>query len=129
MRKIEKVNNITFMTPEKNGIPTGKKNWKGEPEYVYLPDFDEMIKNASCEEEVQGIKEVMDMVHKGIMDGFAFEVVYMVYTERWDGLKGGFTGEMCWQMFQHPWYVEGFNATHVEKQRIIDEINGEVQAC
>ena len=118
--KIEKINNITFMTPEKNGIPTGEKEWDGTPKMVYLPDFEEMLDNATCEGEVQGIKEVMDMVQKGIFDGFAFEVVFMVYAEHWNCLDGKFDG-MKWQMYQHPWYVR--NRTHVSKEEIIADIN------
>ena len=128
MRTIEKINNITFMTPEKNGIPTGTKDWRGRPKYRYLPDFEEMLDNATCEGEVQGIREVMDMVKKGWFDGFTFEVVYMVYTERWDCRKG-WTGEMKWEMFQHPWYEEQWTGEHVPKQRIIDEIERMHKAC
>jgi hypothetical protein len=46
------------MTKEANGIPTGRFNWKGEEEFVYVPNFDELVKNASCEEEIKRIREI-----------------------------------------------------------------------
>lgn len=118
--KIEKINNIQFMTRANNGVPTGEKNWDGTPKMVYIPNFAEMLRNASCKEEADAIREVMQMIGKGVFDGFAFEVVFMVYAKHWNCLDGKFDG-MQWQMFQHPWYVS--NGDHVSKETIVRGIN------
>lgn len=108
--------NIQFMTAERNGIPTGEVNWKGEPQYRYMPDFDEMIAGASCKEEADAIREVRDMANdpRHIFDGFSFEIVFMVNAPGWDPHKGRTAKK--WQMYQHPWYRTYDGIYHTEEQ-------------
>lgn len=125
--KIKKINNIQFMT-DANRVATGEKR-NGEDVYRYIPNFAEMFRNASCPEEKEAIRDVMKMFGEGLLDGFAFEVVFMVYAEHWNCLEGKFDG-MKWQMFQHPWYVEGWGTgEHVCKDLVIREIEHMVEAC
>ena len=97
--------NIQFMTKENNGVYV-KDNWTGRPTLNFIPDFDEMIKNASCEEEADKIREIKERHENnkdGLFSGFAFPIVYMTYKKEWDCFKG-WTGKKTWQMMQHPWY-------------------------
>ena len=116
--------NIQFMTAERNGIPTGEVDWKGEPQYRYIPDFDEMIAGASCEEEADAIREVRDMVNdpKHIFDGFTFEIVFMESGPEWDSRKRCTVRK--WQMLQHPWY-RTHGGIYSTKQQMIDTIKDE----
>ena len=47
--------NIQFMT-EKNAKII-KDPWTGEDKTVYVPDFEELVRNASCQEEIDAIRE------------------------------------------------------------------------
>ncbi|MBQ1569901.1 MAG: hypothetical protein IIZ78_02160 [Clostridiales bacterium] len=89
--------NIQFMTMRNNGIPTGRVDWRGNPVYKYLPNYDEMLKNASCEEERECILSAKDLTDSKLLEGFNFEIVYTAYTS--DGY-----GKKKWQFLQHPWY-------------------------
>lgn len=97
--------NIQFMTKEKNGVYV-QDNYTGAPTLAYVPDFDEMIANASCEEEADKIREIKQRFQenkRGLYTGFAFPIVYMAYKKEWNPWKG-WTGRRTWQMMQHPWY-------------------------
>lgn len=98
--------NIQFMT-KANAI-TVKDGWTGENKTAYVPNFDELVKNASCEEEVQAIREteVRMTSGKSIFKGFAFPIVYMAYADTlvFDRETRKQRWEKKWQMMQHPWY-------------------------
>ena len=115
--------NIQFMTAEKNGIPTGMNNWRGAPEYKYMPDFDAMIANASCEDEVEAIRETEALMKKWD-SAFTFEIVYMAYKPAWNPRKG-FT-ERKWQMYQHPWYRDQ-DGVYDSEERMIELIEAELK--
>ena len=112
--------NIQFMTKENNGVPSGEYDWKNEEKYVYVPNFDEMIKNASCEEEVKAIEDVRDMiVNKKIFNGFTFQIVFTIYTFVHDYETNKY--EKQWTVYQHPWY-ESLNGVKVSKEEMTREI-------
>lgn len=117
--------NIQFMTKEENEIPTGKFNWKGEEEFVYVPNFNELVKNASCEEEIKAIREIEERITSGksIFKGFTFEIVYMVYDKALVYNKETKKQEwvMKWQMMQHPW-IRTFEGVYNSKEQMIEEI-------
>ena len=108
--------NMQFMTIEKNGVPTGRKNYKGEEEYTFMPNWEEMIANASCEEEAEAIREAERIIGER---GFNFEIVYTVYKDGWNPVKGK-TGK-CWQVYQHPWY-RTFEGVYDTKEQMLEEI-------
>ena len=111
--------NIQFMKAE-NAV-TVKHPWTGKDELAYVPDFDELVKNASCEEEIKAIRETEESLKSGksLFKGFAFQIVYMSYekalviTDR-KTLKQEWV--MMWQMMQHPW-IEGMT-----KEQMIEKI-------
>lgn len=115
--------NIQFMTKE-NAI-TVKDNWTGEDKLVYIPNFDELVKNASCEEEIKAIREIEERMKSGnaVFQGFAFEIVYMVYTKAlvWDSETKKQEWKMKWQMMQHPW-IRTFDGVYNTKEQMIEEI-------
>lgn len=117
--------NIQFMTDEANGIPTGKIDWNGDAEYRYIPNFDEMKKNASCEEEIEAIEKVQEMIDSGFFNGFAYEIVY---TDLIDAIRQDGNGKIQvvkeWQMLQHPWYrhYEGRKRVFDSKEKMIADI-------
>lgn len=112
--------NIQFMTAEKNGIPTGEKDWRGEERYKYIPDFKELISNASCEEEVEAICKVREMIQKKLFDGFTFEIVFTAYRDEWDFTEGH-TGRKTWQLLQHPWY-RSEDGVYKTKEEMLEDI-------
>ena len=108
--------NIQFMT-KRNAI-TVKDDFTGEDKIVYVPDFEKLIANASCEEEIEAIKKVEEIMtsDKSVFKGFTFEIVYMEYrktlnlsTCKW---------ETKWQMYQHPWYRTHEGVYHTKEQMI-----------
>lgn len=115
--------NIQFMTKE-NAI-TVKDNWTGKDTLVYLPNFDELVKNASCEDEVKAIREIEERYtsRNSIFKGFAFEIVYMSYEKafvmNWETKKQEWV--MKWQMMQHPWYKSCDNV-YATKEEMIAKI-------
>lgn len=115
--------NIQFMTKE-NAI-TVKDNWSGKDTLVYVPNFDELVKNSSCEEEIKAIREIEERMNSGksIFKGFAFEIVYMVYEKAlvmdWETKKQEW--KMKWQMMQHPW-IRSFDGVYATKEEMIEEI-------
>lgn len=116
--------NIQFMTKEANGIPTGEFNWKGEENFLYVPNFEELVKNASCEEEIEAIRKAEEMLKDGrVFKGFTFQIVYMSYEK---SLKQDFKTGKCewvmkWQMMQHPWY-RTLDGVYKSKEEMIEEI-------
>lgn len=115
--------NIQFMTKE-NAISV-KDSWSGKDTLVYIPNFDELVKNASCEEEIKAIREIEERMNSGksIFKGFAFEIVYMVYAKAlvmdWETNKQEW--KMKWQMMQHPW-IRSFDNVYASKEEMIEEI-------
>ena len=107
--------NIQFMTKE-NAI-TVKDNWTGEDRIVYVPNFEELIANASCAEEIAAIKEAEKKVKsdKGFF-GFTFEIVYMKYEKTLNPFTSKW--EMKWQMMQHPWFRTHEGVYHTKEQMI-----------
>lgn len=115
--------NIQFMTAEKNGIPTGETDWKGNPQYRYMPDFEQMIANASCEEEAEAIRETERLLKKWDT-AFTFEIVYTVNKPAWNPTKG--FAENKWQMYQHPWYRDQ-NGVYDSEELMIMRITKELK--
>lgn len=115
--------NIQFMTKE-NAI-TVKNNWTGKDELVYIPNFDELVKNASCEEEIKEIRETEERMKSGksIFKGFTFEIVYMVYEKAlvMDRETKKQEWKMKWQMMQHPW-IRSYEGVYKTKEEMIEEI-------
>lgn len=115
--------NIQFMTKE-NAI-TVKDNWTGKDTLVYVPNFDELVKNASCEEEIAAIREIEERTKSGksIFKGFAFEIVYMVYAKSlvYNRETKKQEWKMKWQMMQHPW-IRTFDGVYATKEEMIEEI-------
>ena len=117
--------NIQFM--EKT--VTIKDSRTGKDIIQYVPDFDELAKNASCEEEVEAIRETekkfAEWTEKGLLNlaSFPFQIVYLEYRRT---LKQNFkTNEMKWvnewQILQHPWYqAEGKKYTKEQMIEIIE---------
>lgn len=115
--------NIQFMTAEKNGVKTGEVDSKGNPKYMYVPDFDEMIKNACCEEEIRAIKDTREMLNKRWFDGFTFQIVYTDYATAsvFDHKTGETTFKKKWQVMQFPWY-RTYEGVYTSKETMIAEI-------
>lgn len=114
--------NIQFMTKE-NAI-TVKDNWSGEDKLVYIPNFDELVKNASCEEEIKAIRDIERRIKEGkLFHGFAFEIVYMRYEKALVYNKETKKQEwvMKWQMMQHPW-IRTLEGVYHTKEQMIEEI-------
>lgn len=117
--------NIQFMTDEKNGVPRGTKDWKGRDEYYYVPDFDEMIRNARCPEEVEAINDARDMIeNKRIFEGFTFRIVFMAKVPG-HNFKTGEWG-VCWQMLQHPWYE--IDGVRMSKEYMLKDIENMIRS-
>lgn len=114
--------NIQFMT-EKNGIPTGEFDWLGRERLKYVPDFEELVKNASCEEEIEAIRECEERIHDKFFDGFAFSIVYTDYAKTLylDKQTGKTEMGYKWQVMQHPWYEEE-DGRKVSKERMLEDI-------
>ena len=111
--------NIQFMTAEKNGKPTGEKDWAGRPRYTYIPDYDELLKNATCDEERKAIinaKEIMERFG----EGFAFEIVYTARSLHVDP----YTCEhsLTWQLLQHPWHEDAWTLKKKSREEMIKDI-------
>lgn len=111
--------NIQFMTAEKNGIPTGETNWKGEVKYTYMPNWAEMIENASCEEEADAIREAEKVITR-TNRGFAFEIVFTTYGRTFDSRTGKHINK--WQVLQYPWY-RTFEGVYDTKEQMMERIN------
>jgi hypothetical protein len=111
------------MTKE-NAI-TVKDSWTGKDTQVYVPNFDELVKNASCEEEIKAIREIEERMksRKSIYKGFAFEIVYMSYEKAFVYNRETKKQEwvMKWQMMQHPW-IRTWDGVYATKEEMIKEI-------
>ena len=119
--------NIQFMTKE-NAI-TVKDNWTWQDTLRYIPNFDELVKNASCEEEVKAIREIEERFkQKPEWYAFTFEIVYMSYEKALVMNKETRKQEwvMKWQMMQYPWHrtYEGVYATKEEMIAKIESMRG-----
>lgn len=115
--------NIQFMK-EENAVKV-KDSWSGKDTLAYVPDFDELVKNASCEEEIAAIRDVEERMksRKSLFKGFAFQIVYMSYEEAlvYNRETGKQEWVMKWQMMQHPWY-QSYDGVKDSKERMIEEI-------
>ena len=105
--------NIQFMTEENARI-----NKNGET--IYIPNYEALIENACCEEEIEAIKECMKDNF-----GFAFRIVFTIYTECLDYNRETHKQEWKkqWTIYQHPWYIK--NGERVEKSEMIAKIANE----
>ena len=112
--------NIQFMTKE-NAV-TVKDGWTGKDKLVYVPNFDELVKNASCEEEIKAIREIEERMksRKGSLKGFAFPIVYMSYEKALVYDKETKKQEWVtkWQMMQHPWHETVYGVKDTKEQMI-----------
>lgn len=112
--------NIQFMTKE-NAV-TVKDSWTGEETFVYVPNFDELVKNASCEDEIKAIREIEARMKSGksIHKGFTFQIVFMCYAKALVLNKETMKQEwvMKWQMMQHPWYETVYGVKDTKEQMI-----------
>ena len=112
--------NIQFMSKE-NAV-TVKDNWTGKDTLVYVPNFDELVKNASCEDEVKAIREVEERMSSGKswFKGFTFQIVYMSYEKALVYNKETKKQEWVtkWQMMQHPWHESIYGVKDTKEQMI-----------
>lgn len=115
--------NIQFMT-EKNAKII-KDPWTGEDKTVYVPDFEELVKNASCQEEIDAIRETEAMLNneKSCFKGFFFQIVHMVYAKvlEYDSRTHKQEWVEKWQMYQHPW-IRDYNGVYKTKEEMIHQI-------
>lgn len=113
--------NIQFTTKE-NAI-TVKDNWTGKDTLMYVPNFDELIRNASCEEEIKAIKEVEERIKSNKFKGFTFQIVYMSYEKALDYNRETKKQEwvMKWQMMQYPW-IRTEDGIYNTKEQMIQKI-------
>lgn len=112
--------NIQFMSKE-NEV-TVKDGWTGKDKIAYVPNFEELVKNASCEEEIMAIREVEERMNSGksIFKGFAFPIVYMSYEKAlvYDKETKKQEWVMKWQMMQHPWYETVYGVKDTKEQMV-----------
>lgn len=104
--------NIQFMTIGNNGVPTSERTWKGDIVYRFIPNYDELLKRSSCEEESACIMDAKRMSDEGLLD-FTFPIVYTCYDN--DGY-----GKMKWHLYQHPWYMTEDGARKPKDEMIAD---------
>lgn len=116
-----KINNIQFMTKE-NAI-TVKDTWTGKDTLAYVPNFDELVENASCEEEIEAIREIESRMKNDKSYAFAFEIVYMVYHQAlvYNHETGKQEWVMKWQMMQHPW-IRTWDGIYTTKEQMVQDI-------
>lgn len=109
--------NIQFMTRENNEVRKVKDVFGNERE-AFVPNYDELIKNASCEEEVEMLENA-----KKRNEAFAYEIVHTIYTRvlKYDFNTGKqyFTKE--WTLYQHPWYCS-YEGVYKTKEEMIENI-------
>lgn len=107
--------NIQFMT-EENAIHI-------KDTVRYVPNFEEMIKNASCDEEIEVIKYAEERIKKNGFYGFVFKIVYMSYEKALVYNRETKKQEwvMKWQMMQYPWIKSG-DGVYRSKEQMIQEI-------
>ena len=119
--------NIQFMTKENNGVVV-KDNWTNRDRINYQPNFDELIKNASCDEEKKMLEEAkaryMDEKVPMEFRSFAFEIVYTQYADHLDPWTHKWSKR--WQLMQHPWYRLG-EETKPSKEEMIAIIENELK--
>ena len=115
--------NIQFMTEKKNGFPTDEYDYKGNPIYRFTPNYDEMIANATCEEEIRAICEAEAIMDR-IGNGFVYEIVYTAIAPSVD--PHTCKRSMKWQVLQHPWYKND-DGTRRSKEEMLKDIEEEVE--
>ena len=110
--------NIQFMSKE--NAMTVKDSWTGKDTLAYIPNFDELVKNASCEEEIKAIREIEERMNKSRFKGFTFQIVYMSYEKAlvYDKETKKQEWVMKWQMMQHPWYETVYGVKDTKEQMI-----------
>ena len=112
--------NIQFMTKE-NAI-TVKDGWTGKDTFAYVPNFDELVKNASCEDEIKAIRDTEKRMksENSIMKGFTFPIVYMSHEKALVLNKETKKQEwvMKWQMMQFPWHETVYGVKDSKEQMI-----------
>ena len=112
--------NIQFMSKE-NAV-TVKDSWTGNDTVVYVPDFEALVKNASCDEEIAAIREIENRIASGKswFKGFTFQIVYMSYEKALVYNKESRKQEwvMKWQMMQHPWHETIYGVKDTKEQMI-----------
>ena len=109
--------NIQFMTAA-NAVTTKSGAVK------YLPDFDSLIANASCEEEAEAIRNRVKWYEdRGRKMTFTFEIVCTAFVKGFrQNLKTGkFEDYEEWQIHQHPWYRSG-DGVYWTKEQVVEEI-------
>lgn len=115
--------NIQFMT-EKNAKII-KDPWTGEDKTVYVPDFEELVRNASCQEEIDVIRETEATLNnkKSCFKGFFFQIVYMVYAKAlvYNSKTRKQEWVEKWQMCQHPW-IRSYDGVYKAKEEMIHQI-------
>ena len=114
--------NIQFMTKE-NAI-TIKDSWTGKDKLGYIPNFEELVKNASCEEEIEAIREIEERFNRNPKSyALPFEICYMVYTKslvmNWETKKQEW--KMKWSLMQHPW-IRTIDGVYATQEEMIEEI-------
>ena len=81
-------------------MSSAQRNGKGK----YIPNWEMLLAEASCQEEVEYIRKVRVNIERGVMDGFTWNLVYL-------------TKQTCghWEIFQSP-CNEQYPLAHVLKQ-------------
>lgn len=112
--------NIQFMSKE-NAV-TVKDSWTGNDTVVYVPDFEALVKDASCDEEIAAIREIENRITSGksCFKGFTFQIVYMSHEKALVYNKETRKQEwvMKWQMMQHPWHESIYGVKDTKEQMI-----------
>ena len=90
-----------------------------------VPDFEELVRNASCQEEIDAIREIEATLNnkKSCFKGFFFQIVYMVYTKALVYNSKTHKQEWVekWQMCQHPW-IRSYDGVYRAKEEMIHQI-------
>ena len=104
--------NIQFMSRTKEV----KDPLTGDITIVYIPDFDELISNASCKEEVDMLEEVRGYINneRHPFKGFTFQICYTCKVRNLE------SEVECWKLYQTPW-VE-CNGKKMSKEYMIESI-------
>lgn len=83
------------------------------------------MRNASCQEEIDAIRETEAMLNneKSYFKGFLFQIVYMVYAKalEYDSKTHKQEWVEKWQMYQHPW-IRNHDGVYKTKEEMIHQI-------
>lgn len=102
--------NIQFMT-EENAV------YDKHGDKYYVPDFEELIRNASCQKEIDAILKCKKHMDDGIFPGFTFQIVFTQI-----GLSTYPDWHYCWQVMQHPWYKNCYSGERYSKERMVRDV-------